>query len=239
MNLVSVIVGVVALALAIWAPYSGPAVGVAMLGIVLGYIQFRRSTRKTGLIAAGMALAVAAVVIGVWSASKREGTTPSISDVTERLLNLNHAYFVHHEDENTGWFSAEIENISGKTITAFEARITLLADDGAPLHQEALECLDQQMPQPLPPNQRLFVFVVYHNFRMQERDNPYLEFSHEALINRAFGLDDTPPDLLDARVAGIRAQFDTARHAGKTDFVCTFISFEEDDAANSSRPDVK
>lgn len=186
-----------------------------------------------------MALAVAAVVIGVWSASKKLKDTQQISDVTERLLKLNNVYFVHHEDEDTGWFSAEIENISGKTISAFEARVTLLADDGAPIHQESLECLDQQLPQPLLPKQTLFVFVLYHNFRMGERDNPYLELSYEAMINRAFGLDDTPADVLDARIEGIRAQFAKGLHTAKTDFVCTFIAYEEDRTSDPSLPDLE
>jgi hypothetical protein len=230
MNLVSMFVGLIALAVAVFAAFGGPAAGVARtgwtaaglatLGVLLACVQFRRPSRRTGLLIAGLVFAVAAGGMVFWQ--KHAAEAPTNTDIpTKRLLKLHNAYYHYDEEQDSGWFSAEIENISGKTISAFEAKITLLAPKGEILHEEALSSLE-----PLGAGERLFVFTPYLNIRLDRKSNTYLEKSFEKMCNWAFGLDETPRELLDARLAEIHKQFAKARHTGKSEFICTFITTE-------------
>jgi hypothetical protein len=230
MNLVSVILGLIALALALVATFGKPAAGVAALewpavavaalGVLLACVQFRRPGRKTGLVVAGLVFAVAAGAMALWQMSATNDKQGG-DIATKRLFKLHNTYYQYDENQDSGWFSAEIENISGKTISAFEARITLLSSKGEVLHEESLMCQD-----PLPAAKTLFVFTSYLNIRLGQKSNTHMEQSFEKMCEWAFGLDQTPSELLDARLADIRKQFAKARHTGKSRFVCTFITIE-------------
>jgi hypothetical protein len=228
MNLVSVIVGLTALALAVFVSFGGLktsvaalgwlAVGVAALGVLLACVQFRRPSRKTGLVIAGLVFAVAASVMVFW---QKHATDPKKeSDIpTKRLIKLHNAYYQNNEDQGSGWFSAEIENISGKTIVSFEATITLLAAKGEVLKEESVSCQE-----PLAAGEKLFVFTQY--LSMGQKGNTYMEKSFEKMCHWAFGLAELSQDLLDASLADLHKKFAKARHTGKSKFTCTFLATE-------------
>jgi len=228
MNLVSVIVGLIALALAVFVSFGGLktsvaalgwlAVGVAALGVLLACVQFRRPSRKTGLVIAGFVFAVAASVMVFWQ--KQATDTKKETDIpTKRLIKLHNTYYQDNEDQDSGWFSAEMENISGKTIISFEARITLLAAKGEVLKEESVSYLE-----PLPAGKKLFVFTQY--LSMGQKGNTYMEPSFEKMCHWAFGLDELSQDMLDARLADLHKQFAKARHTGKSKLTCTYLKTE-------------
>jgi hypothetical protein len=226
MNLVSVIVGLIALALAVFVSFGGLktsvaalgwlAVGVAALGVLLACVQFRRPSRKTGLVIAGFVFAVAASVMVFWQKHamdpKKETDIP-----TKRLLKLHNAYYQHDEDQDSGWFSAEIENISGKTISAFEAKITLRVAKGEVLQEESVSYLE-----PLEKGKKLFVFTHYLNTRLGYKGSIHTEQSFEKMCTWAFGLD----EISDASLADLHKKFAKARHTGKSKLTCTYIKTE-------------
>jgi hypothetical protein len=224
MNLVSVIVGLTALALAVFVSFGGLkasvpvlgwlAVSVAALGVWLACVQFRRPSRKTGLVIASLVFAVAAGVMVIW---QKHATDPKKeTDIpTKRLLKLHNAYYQHDEDKDSGWFSAEIENISGKTISAFEAKITLLAAKGEVLQEESVSYLE-----PLEKGKKLFVFTHYLNTRLGYKGNIHMDQSFEKMCTWAFGLD----EISDASLADLHKKFAKARHTGKSKFICTSLT---------------
>jgi hypothetical protein len=230
MNLVSVIVGLIALALASFATFGKPAagvatlgetaVGIAALGALLACVQFLRPSRKTGLVIAGLVCAVAAGGMVFWQ--KHAAEAKKTTDIpTKRILKIHNAYYHYDEDQDSGWFSTEIENISDKTISSFEGRITLVAKKGEIVHEESLSYVD-----PLEAGKKIFVFTQYLNIRTGQKGHTFMEPSFEKMCDWGFGLDAIPIELQDARRADIKMKMAKARHTGKVKFVCTYLKTE-------------
>jgi len=230
MNLLAVLAGLIALALASFVMFGKQtarvatlgeiAVGIAALGALLACVQCFRTSRKTGLVIVGLVCALAAGGMVFWQRHAAEAK--KTTDIpTKRILKIHNAYYHYDDEQDSGWFSTEIQNISDKTISAFEGRIKLVATKGETVHEEFLSVVE-----PLEAGKKIFIFTQYLNLRMGQKGYVFMERTFDDMCDWGFGLKSIPVELLDERRADIKKKMAKARHTGKVKFVCTYLKTE-------------